>query len=349
VTAAGDAPAGLVRYARDAEPRLRAFLGRKRAELLGLPVDLLAAHDALAGYVLRGGKRLRGALVVLGAEAAGAEPAVALDASIGIELLHAYLLIHDDFMDRDELRRGGPTLHVALGGPSPHLGDSLAVLLGSLCEAWTLELVLASAVEPAGALAAGKLVAAALQQVIVGQMLDLSAPFGPELDDEGVAQVQRLKTGSYTFELPLRVGALLGGASAELLEALSAFARPLGVAFQIADDLLGTLGSSEVTGKPNLGDLREGKRTLLVARALRRASAADAARLRAGLGRRNLSDEEGAELREILVRSGAAESCRAEAERLRAEAVRALECAPLPARVAQSLRDIADYTVRRAF
>jgi geranylgeranyl diphosphate synthase, type I len=348
VSAAGAAPRELVRYARDAEPRLRAFLDRKRGELLGLPVDLLPAHDAVTAYVLRGGKRLRGALVVLGAESAGADPAVALDASIGIELLHAYLLIHDDFMDRDELRRGGPTLHVSLGERSPHLGDSLAVLLGSLCEAWTLELVLASPVAPASALAAGRLVATALQQVIVGQMLDLSAPFGPELDDAGVAQVQRLKTGSYTFELPLRVGALLGGASADLLEALSAFARPLGVAFQIADDLLGTLGASEVTGKPNLGDLREGKRTLLVARAFRMASPADAARLRAGLGRRNLSEEEGAELREVLVRSGAADSCRAEAEVLRTHAVSALENAPLPARVAESLREIADYTVRRA-
>ena len=342
-------PAYLSEYAREAEPRLRAFLERKSAEVERQPVDLRAAFAMLRDYVLRGGKRLRGALAVLGCEAAGGGRAQALDASIGIELLHAYLLIHDDFMDRDEVRRGGPTLHTALGGAlGEHLGDSVAILLGSLCEAWAVELVLSAPVAPERALAAGRIVAQALQHVIVGQMADLAAPRGPELSEAAVLAVQRMKTGSYTFELPLRLGAVLGGASATALEALERFARPLGQAFQIADDLLGTFGAPQTTGKPNANDLREGKRTLLVARALASAQPEDERRLRAGLGKRDLSDSEADELRAILVRSGAEKSSRDEAERLVAQALRALEGAPVPAAVSAVLREVAEYAVRRS-
>ena len=100
-------PAALVRYAREADPLLRDFLGQKGRDLRGLPLDLFPVHEAITDYVLRGGKRVRGTLVLLGCEAAGADPGVAQNASLGLELLHAYLLAHDDFMDGDELRRGG--------------------------------------------------------------------------------------------------------------------------------------------------------------------------------------------------------------------------------------------------
>ena len=122
---------------------MRAFLEKKLREVEALPLDLRDVAAALRDYVLRGGKRLRGALVLLGHEAGGGEREAALDPSIGVELLHAYLLIHDDFMDQDDVRRGGPTLHRALGGD--HLGASLALLCGSLCEAWAYDLLGAAA------------------------------------------------------------------------------------------------------------------------------------------------------------------------------------------------------------
>jgi geranylgeranyl diphosphate synthase type I len=333
------APAYLSDYARACEPRLAAFLDIKGVLLEKLPVDLRPAHALLRDYALRGGKRIRGALVMLGNEAAGGPGA--LDASVGIELLHAYLLIHDDFMDRDEVRRGGPTLHSSLARRAgAHIGGSVAILLGSLCQAWAYELVLAA---PGRALEAAQVLTEALQDVIVGQALDLLAPLGPELPAAGVLDVQRMKTGSYSFELPLKLGATLAGASLEVLAALERYARPLGQAFQIADDLLGTFGAPEQTGKPNASDLREGKRTLLIARALETANAKDAAALRAGLGDPQADVEE---LRAILRRSGAVESARAEAESLCSEALRHLDA--LPARVAQHLREIALYSVQRS-
>src|ERR1700686_3132261 len=344
-------PQALRDYAQLAEPRLAAFLDEKGAELRKLPVDLSRAHAALRDYVLRGGKRLRGALVLLGHEAAGGAREAALSASLGIELLHAYLLIHDDFMDRDELRRGGPTLHVALGrapGASGHLGASLAILAGSPFGAWALELVLKAPVAPARALAAARHLARALADVTIGQMLDVAAPLGPELSARGVLKIEELKTGSYTFELPLVLGAQLGGAGEGILAALRGYARPLGQAFQIADDLLGTFGAPEVTGKSSANDLREGKRTLLIARALEQAPAADAAALRAGLGRPGMTDAEAEGLRDILRRSGAEAAARAEAQRLGAQALAALEGNVLPAAVAEGLRAIAEYAVRRS-
>jgi geranylgeranyl diphosphate synthase type I len=298
-----------------------------------MPVALRDVAEALREYLLRGGKRLRGALVLLGHEAAGGRKEAALDASIGVELLHAYLLIHDDFMDQDDVRRGGPTLHRALGGD--HLGSSLALLCGSLCEAWAYQLLGAAA----------PLAARTVEQVIIGQMADLRAPRGRELSASEILEVQRAKTGTYTFELPLHLGASLAMAPQPLLDVLSAYARPLGVAFQIADDLLGTFGAPEVTGKPNASDLREGKWTLLVARALEKASAADAARLRAQLGKPDADVEE---LRAILRRSGAEASAKADAERLCDDALRALDSPVVPPRVADELRAIAIYTVRRA-
>jgi geranylgeranyl diphosphate synthase, type I len=326
-------PACLTEYARLSEPRLRAFLDEKLKAFAALPVDLRDVASALRDYLLRGGKRLRGALVLLGHEAAGGKREAAVDASLGVELLHAYLLIHDDFMDQDDVRRGGPTLHRALGGD--HLGTSLAVLCGDLCESWAGQLF--SGASP--------LVARTVEQVILGQMADLRAPRGRELTPEEILEVQRAKTGTYTFELPLHLGATLAGGSPPLLDALSAYARPLGVAFQIADDLLGTFGSPEQTGKPNASDLREGKRTLLVARALQSAEPADSARLRAGLGNPDADVEE---LRRILRRCGAEASARTDAERLCDESLRALESPAIPARVAADLREIAVYTVRRA-
>jgi geranylgeranyl diphosphate synthase type I len=331
------APAFLLDYARVAEPRLRAFLESKRRAFEASPVDLRDAYALLSDYVLRGGKRLRGALVLVGNRAAGGtDSEAALDASIGVELLHAYLLIHDDFMDRDELRRGGPTLHRALGGD--HLGNSLAVLLGSLCQAWAYELVLRHG--DAGAAAA---ITRTLEEVTLGQMADLRAPAGAALGEEQILELERLKTGSYTFDLPLRIGA--SRAPAALLDALSAYALPLGQAFQIADDLLGTFGAPEVTGKPSGSDLREGKRTLLVARALERASPADQAALREGLGRDG-ADVDG--LRAILRRSGAEQECRADAQRLRAQALAALGTVQFPATVREDLEQIATYAVGRA-
>jgi geranylgeranyl diphosphate synthase type I len=338
-------PKALVEYASLAEPLFKKFLDEQGARL---PASLKVPHGLLRDYVLRGGKRLRGALVLLGCEAAGGPRELAVNASLGCELLHAYLLIHDDFMDRDELRRGGPTLHVSLGKDhGAHLGGSVALLLGSLCQAWAHELLLSTKAEPARVLRAAQIFEAAIAEVTAGQMLDLLASKGEPTSAE-VLEIERHKTGGYTFELPLLLGASLAGASEALMEALRGYARPLGQAFQIADDLLGTFGAPEVTGKPNASDLREGKRTLLITRALELATPDDARTLRAGLGREGMTDADANRLRDLLRRTGAADAAGADAERLCKEAMQSLTSSAIPQAVRTSLAEIATHSVRRA-
>ncbi|HEX4381602.1 MAG TPA: polyprenyl synthetase family protein [Myxococcales bacterium] len=338
-------PKALIDYAALAEPLFKKYLDEQGAKL---PASLQAPHGLLTNYVLRGGKRLRGALVLLGCEAAGGPRGLAVNASLGCELLHAYLLIHDDFMDRDELRRGGPTLHVSLGQEhGAHLGGSVALLLGSICQAWAHELVLSTKAEPARVLRAAQIFEEAIAEVTAGQMLDLLASRREPTSAE-VLEIEQHKTGGYTFELPLLLGASLAGAPAALTDALRGYARPLGQAFQIADDLLGTFGAPEVTGKPNASDLREGKRTLLITRALERATAEDAKTLRDGLGRAEMTDADADLLRDLLRRTGAAGAAKADAERLCAEALRSLESPAIPQAVRTSLAEIATHSVRRA-
>ena len=170
-----------------------------------------------------------------------------------------------------------------------HTAGSLSILFGSLCQAWALEQILAAPVSPDRALAAGQLVSRALAEVTLGQALDIAAPLVPELPRSAASRIEELKTGSYTFELPLMLGATLAGADRDTRAALSAYARPLGQAFQIADDLLGTFGAPEQTGKSAGNDLREGKRTFMVLRALEVATAGDQKILREGLGQPSLS------------------------------------------------------------
>ncbi|MBS2025767.1 MAG: polyprenyl synthetase family protein [Deltaproteobacteria bacterium] len=357
--AAPKPPAALLAFSQLAEPKLREFLDQKRVEARELPVDLWPAFAATRDYVLRGGKRLRGALVLLGNEAGNGLRDAALPAALGVELLHAYLLVHDDFMDRDELRRGAPTLHILLGekaaldvrgtlvAAGEHVGGSLALLFGSLLQAWAIDLVLSSPVIPERRLAAGRLLARALAEVTVGQALDLAAPLGAPLGAEGTLEIERLKTGSYTFEMPLLLGAHLAGAEPRVLEALSRFARPLGQAFQIVDDLLGVFGAPAVTGKSAGGDLREGKRTLIVLRALEEARGEDLAHLHRDLGRRDMNDREVDALRALLRRLGAESRAKEEAHELAEQARAALDTTLIPDQVATQLEELAVYTVER--
>jgi geranylgeranyl diphosphate synthase type I len=204
-----------------------------------------------------------------------------------VELLQAYFLIHDDWMDRDRVRRGGPAVHAALEPhvASEHLAASGAVLAGD----YTLALgtrVLASAGPPNGKWPALLRGFAQMQlDAVVGQKLDVLG------DGNNLDEVCRLKTASYTVLGPLKLGLVLAGADQPENAAMEGFAVPLGIAFQLRDDLIGAFGDTTVTGKPQGSDLRAGKRTLLVNLALELAGTADARRIQCVLGSPTASPE----------------------------------------------------------
>jgi geranylgeranyl diphosphate synthase type I len=241
--------------------RLDAALGR--ASVLGRPVA--AVVEAARSMALRGGKRFRGALCGAAYEAWGGEGGhlSVVPAGVALELLQLYLLIHDDWMDGDELRRGGPTVHAALRREfsSESLGAMGAVLAGDHCAALAQSCLFDLAIAPEQVVRASKEFARMQDDVALGQMVDVLAHASSAAAME---RMHELKTGSYTVAGPLRLGAALAGADDLALDALSAFARPLGVAFQLRDDLLGSFGDPGVTGKPRGTDVLQGKRSAVV-------------------------------------------------------------------------------------
>jgi geranylgeranyl diphosphate synthase type I len=272
--------------------------------------------------LLSGGKRLRPAFCYWGWRGAGgADDETVLPAVAAFEMFQAAALIHDDVMDSSDTRRGMPAVHrqfAALhrgngwSGDAERFGHAGAILTGDLCLSWSDEL-LGQALLPPEALARGKAVFDRMRsQLMGGQYLDMlaqavAAGGGADGADavDRARRVIRFKSAKYTVEHPLLVGGTLAGASPQLLASYSAYGLPLGEAFQLRDDVLGVFGDPERTGKPAGDDLREGKRTVLVALALAEASPAQAATVRRLLGDPGLEPDGVTRLREIIVETGA--------------------------------------------
>jgi geranylgeranyl diphosphate synthase type I len=283
------------------------------------------------------------------------EPAL-VRAAAALELLHASALVHDDYMDSSNARRGRPATHKAFealhrrqawtGSPEQY-GASAAILLGDLLLSWSDQLLRGCGLPHSAVDQAMPFFDTTRREVITGQFLDVSVQARGESDVEQAMRVLRYKSAKYSVERPLHVGAALAGADAGTLEALTRFGLPLGEAFQLRDDLLGVYGDPEVTGKPAGDDLTEGKRTVLVALALGRAPAPEAKRLDSALGTA-LTVDEVDELRRIIEASGA----HAEVERriadLTSTSLTALEQAPVTELARGVLRQLAEAATQRA-
>ncbi|MGW6909411.1 polyprenyl synthetase family protein [Streptomyces sp. NPDC054940] len=315
-------------------PALRDAVGRMHpwvAEMAAYTFGWCEVGGAPA--VASGGKGVRQALSVLGAEAAGAPGQVGVAGAVAVELVHAFSLLHDDIMDGDTTRRRRPTVWKAYGtGPAVLAGDALfALAVETLAEA------------PAGPQAV-RLLSVALQDLVRGQADDLlfaTRPWtGPERvrPDEYRAMAEH-KTGSL-LGCAVALGALLGGAPPATVSALDRAGRHLGVAFQVVDDLLGIWGDPAVTGKPVHGDLRERKKTFPVLAALDSPAA----------GRLPSLLESAADLADtaaLIEELGGRSAGLAEARRQLTAAEAALADVPLEAEVAGELRSLIGFLVRR--
>ncbi|MEV0253423.1 polyprenyl synthetase family protein [Streptomyces sp. NPDC050732] len=303
---------------------------------------------------LADGKRIRPVLTVLGWQAAGGyeDSDSVVRVAAALEMFHAFALIHDDIMDESDIRRGRPTLHRALAeeeGPdrSEHFGVSAALLLGDLAFTWSDELLHTADLTPRQFRAVLPLVTEMRSEVMFGQYLDLRATGELTDDVDATMTVNRYKTAKYTVERPLHIGAALAGAGPEVMDAYSAYAIPLGEAFQLRDDLLGVYGDVGDTGKSRLDDLRAGKNTTLVALALRACDAARAARLRALIGDPNLEEAGAAEVRDVFAATGAREAVEHMIDDRYRQALQALDAAPFAAGATTALKHLARTATRR--
>jgi geranylgeranyl diphosphate synthase type I len=336
------------------------FLQEQAARLEPLGSDA-ARLVAAAHHSVSGGKRFRAAFCAWGFRAVRPETGPTevdglVRAAASLEVLHASALVHDDYMDASDTRRGRPASHRAFedlhrqqgwtGDPAQY-GAAAAILLGDLLLSWADEMLRRCGLPHDVVRHALTFFDTTRSEVIAGQFLDVSLQARGESDVEQSMRVLRYKSAKYSIERPLHVGAALAGADAAMLESLGAFGLPLGEAFQLRDDLLGVFGDPEVTGKPAGDDLTEGKRTVLVALALETAPAAEAKRLDAALGTA-LSADEVAELRGIIERSGAHAEVERRIDRLTTESLRALDDAPVTADARTVLRELAAAATQRA-
>jgi len=324
---------------------------------LGLPADELL--DPLASLSSRG-KRLRAKLLVMAHEAAGGgrrEAAVRVAAAL--ELFQVAALVHDDVLDDSDTRRGLPSTHRVIEsvhaeshwrGDGARFGTSGAILAGDLAlMACMSELVGALAgCEADVAAAVGDRFSHMASVCTAGQYLDLRLAAQP-LESlpharEDILDVMRAKTASYTTVGPLALGAALAGSSSHMVDQWAAIGLPLGIAFQLRDDVLGVIGSEAQTGKPAGDDLREGKPTLLLAHALANSDAA---------GREFIADAVGGDAQSVaaavsvLVRSGAIDAAETEITRLAGDARTLLESVPMASVHREQLLAFFDATTDR--
>ncbi len=348
--------AALGKIRQDVARALEQFLERQRPALLAAGDELRPALAAIEGLLARG-KRLRPAFCYWGWRGAGgSDGQEIITAAAALELLHASALAHDDVMDGSDTRRGQPSLHrrfaaghAAAGGHGSmdSFGTGAAILMGDLLLSWTDDMFRASGL-PADATHRGHAVLSVMRtEVIAGQYLDLLEQAGGPGTVESALRVASFKTAKYTVERPLHLGAALAGAPADVVSSYTRYGLPLGTAFQLRDDLLGIFGDPAQTGKPAGDDLREGKRTVLVAITLARANAAQAERLRQLLGHPGLDHAGVADAREIIQRTGALAQCELLIDRYLIEARAALAGAPVTAQAKRALDELAVMATSR--
>jgi len=319
------------------------------------------AYTQIREYA-EGGKKFRGALVLLGYELASDESAVRIiRSSLAYELIHAAFLIHDDVMDRSLTRRHADTAHVAfeklgrkLGREEPEqYGVSMAINAGDIGPAIAYNVVCAEDLPPNRILDGMICLNRIIIETVLGQFLDVTLSITDQPDEEAVLEIHRLKTANYTVTGALRLGASLGGANEtadgrELLHRLAEFGDPVGIAFQIQDDHLGMFATEGELGKDVSSDLQEQKNTLLFLHTLRHGSPEHRSELTSALG----TKAEGEALERVqaaLKESGAADYSETRARQLVSEGKAVIPRLTEDTRLAKLLGELADFVIARGF
>jgi geranylgeranyl diphosphate synthase type I len=346
-----NAPAALREIAARVDARLTSFLAAERGRWTTFDADLSVVFDELERMVVGGGKRLRPVFThwgFVGASGKPDDPRI-VDAGAAFELLHAFALFHDDIMDGSVTRRGSTTTHESMqaehrtrswAGDARRFGDGAAILIGDLSFVYSDMLL-------AGLGARGWQMWNELRvELNIGQYLDMLGSAQNERRPEKAARICRYKSGKYTIERPLHLGALLADENTGLLDAYSAYGLPLGDAFQLRDDVLGVFGESSVTGKPVGDDLREAKPTPLMALALQRANPAQRGVLEQ-VGRSKLTAADIAAVQQAIVDSGALNEMESTITRLTDEAITAINQAPVSTEVKDRLTELAHFVSDR--
>jgi geranylgeranyl diphosphate synthase, type I len=347
------------------ESALASYLQARTADAAAIDPAFADATDALVTFVRSGGKRIRPTFAWWGWRGAGGavgspEAAAVVRAVSALELVQACALVHDDLKDASATRRGRPTVHIEFArrhaaagwrGMPARFGAAAAILLGDVALAWADDMLHGAGLAPAALSRVASPWRAMRTEMLGGQYLDVFTQSTGDPSARAALQVDRYKTAAYTVERPLHIGAAIADAEPALVSAYRRFGADIGVAFQLRDDLLGVFGDPSVTGKPAGDDLREGKRTLLLAIASERADERGRTSARetieAAVGDPKL-DEAGVErVRDLLAELGAVQTVEQRIAALTGSALDALSAADIAEPAASQLAELAVAATRR--
>ncbi len=294
---------------------LSEFIRGENKYLAQIGPELDPVANEIEKFLLESGKRLRPLFAYVGLLGTGSNSnAENIQAISSLELVHVCALIHDDVMDGSDTRRGALSIHKAfekmhkdknlVGSPS-QFGISSAILMGDLALIWSAQMLHTAGLSSEQLIKVLPVYDEMRVELMAGQYLDVYEQSLGTQSVERSLKVARYKSGKYTIERPLHFGATLGGASNQLISAYTKYGIPLGEAFQLRDDVLGVFGDPAETGKPAGDDLREGKRTVLMAVAIDKANQAQGKELKSGLGNPDLNPTQVEKMQEIINQTGA--------------------------------------------
>jgi len=357
-----DAKTELQNYKKTLDKKLAQYFSRKLKEMREFGPSAKGAVKNIRDMVLAGGKRVRAGFMYWGYRAARNEAGdrdwreKIIEASMSIELTHIFLLIHDDIIDRDDFRHGISTIHKKYERlakrfyrkvDSGHFGDSMAIVVGDMAAAFGNDIIFNSRFAPERKQKALSKLQEIVTNTVSGEILDVMLEAKGKATEKEILEVHRNKTAKYTVEGPLHLGALLAGASEKQLEVLSDYAIPVGIAFQIQDDILGAFGDEKKLGKPVCSDLREGKQTLLIVKVREFGDRSERKIIGNLLGEKDISQKEVELFRNVVRKTGSLGYSQDLAKKYAEKGKAAIEKSRFDKEVVEFLVGIADYIVSR--
>ncbi|MDO8240926.1 MAG: polyprenyl synthetase family protein [Candidatus Moranbacteria bacterium] len=352
-----DARKALAEFKQKVDPELDAFFDRVIAENEKVDRNITDAIKYARKITMSGGKRARAAFIYYGYLAAGGkEKKKIIEASVCIELIHSYLLMHDDIIDQDELRHGVKTTHIHYAQMArryfrhknaEHFGNSMAIIIGDMLNSLGNRVLFESKFAPELIIKALYRMQDIVSFTIIGETEDVMIENRGRATEKEIMRMYENKTAKYTIEGPLHLGAILAGADNRFLQTLSAYSIPAGIAFQIQDDILGVFGSVGKTGKPVGSDVRQGKQTILVAKALEKADKKQKEILKRCLGNSKLTKKDLEEFRQVIIETGSLKYAQDLAKKLILEAKEKIQKVTIAVEAKEFLLGIADYMLNR--
>ncbi|MFZ2154045.1 MAG: polyprenyl synthetase family protein [Candidatus Moraniibacteriota bacterium] len=348
----------LLAFQKMVNPELNKFFNNVIADSRKNNFITTDALKQVKKITMSGGKRLRPALMYWGyCGVGGQDEKELLKTSISIELIHIFLLIHDDIIDNDPKRHGVETVHIKYGKlgkamakretDHQHFGNSMGIVVGDIVGALGNKVLFNSKFAPDLVVRALSRLQDIVARVAIGEAQDVFIEHRGIASEAEVLDMYKNKTAKYTIEGPLHLGAILGGAEGPLLDRITKFAVPVGIAFQIQDDILGIFGDEKKIGKPVGSDIREGKQTLLVVRALKNANKKQKERLLELLGKKDIQETEIEEFRNIIRQTKSLDYANNLAQKLITEGKNELNNIGFNQPTQDRLAALADYLTQR--